>query len=69
MVLVDTDLRRSMITTVYGVQFAPGSKKQGLSHYLAGIAEKEEVLFHATFGHGLYPYGPRTAESHPAAEL
>ena len=35
-----------MITTVYGVQFAPGSKKQGLSHYLAGIAEKEEVLFH-----------------------
>ena len=45
-VLVDTDLRRSMITTVYGVQFAPGSKKQGLSHYLAGIAEKEEVLFH-----------------------
>lgn len=44
-VLVDTDLRRSMITTVYGVQFAPDSKKQGLSHYLAGIAEKEEVLF------------------------
>ena len=45
-ILVDTDLRRSMIATVYGVQFAPGSKKQGLSHYLAGIAEKEEVLFH-----------------------
>lgn len=46
-ILVDTDLRRSMIATVYGVQFlrrAP--KKQGLSHYLAGIAEKEEVLFH-----------------------
>lgn len=48
-VLVDTDLRRSMITTVYGVQFAPGSKKQGLSHYLAGIAERRKSCSTPTF--------------------
>ena len=57
-ILVDTDLRRSMIATVYGVQFAQGTKKQGLSHYLAGIAEKEEVLFNTNIpGMDFIPMG------------
>lgn len=44
-VLVDTDLRRSMIVSTYGVKFPQDSKKYGLSHYLAGIAEQHEVLY------------------------
>lgn len=44
-VLVDTDLRRSMIVSTYGVKFPQDSKKYGLSHYLAGIAEQDEVLY------------------------
>ena len=44
-VLVDTDLRRSMIVSTYGVKFPQDSKKYGLSHYLAGIAEQGEVLY------------------------
>lgn len=44
-VLVDADLRRSVIMRTYGGQFEPGSKRYGLSHYLAGIAEKEEIVY------------------------
>lgn len=44
-VLVDTDLRRSRIVSTYGVKFPQDSKKYGLSHYLAGIAEQDEVLY------------------------
>ena len=43
--LVDTDLRRSMMVSTYGVKFPQDSKKYGLSHYLAGIAEQDEVLY------------------------
>lgn len=43
--LVDTDLRRSRIVSTYGVKFPQDSKKYGLSHYLAGIAEQDEVLY------------------------
>lgn len=44
-VLVDADLRRSVIMRTYGGQFEPGSKRYGLSHYLAGIAEKEDIVY------------------------
>lgn len=43
--LVDTDLRRSRMVSTYGVKFPQDSKKYGLSHYLAGIAEQDEVLY------------------------
>lgn len=44
-ILVDADLRRSMINSTYGVQFDKNSKGYGLSHYLAGIAEMDEVIY------------------------
>ena len=44
-VLVDADLRRSVITRTYALQFETGAKGYGLSHYLAGIAEKEDVVY------------------------
>ena len=48
-VLVDTDLRRSRMVSTYGVKFPQDSKKYGLSHYLAGIAEQDEVLYKTRF--------------------
>ena len=44
-VLVDADLRRSVIMSTYAGQFEMGVKKYGLSHYLAGIAEKEDIVY------------------------
>ena len=43
-VLVDADLRRSVIARTFAVQFETGEKGYGLSHYLAGIAEKEDIV-------------------------
>lgn len=45
-ILVDADLRRSVINSTYGVQFEEkDGKAYGLSHYLAGIAELDDVLY------------------------
>ena len=44
-VLVDADLRRSVIMRTYAGQFEAGAKRYGLSHYLAGIAEKEDIVY------------------------
>lgn len=43
--LVDADLRRSMINSEYGIKFPEGSKRLGLSHYLAGMAEPDDILY------------------------
>lgn len=43
-VLVDADLRRSMITKDYKLQF-PSPDCLGLTHLLAGMAREEEVLY------------------------
>ena len=44
-VLVDADLRRSVINTTYGVQFEKSGTAYGLSHYLAGIAEMDDIIY------------------------
>lgn len=44
-VFVDADLRRSMINTTYGVQFEKSGTAYGLSHYLAGIAEMDDIIY------------------------
>ncbi|MGN0995899.1 MAG: CpsD/CapB family tyrosine-protein kinase [Candidatus Ventricola sp.] len=44
-VMVDTDLRRSMIVSKYGVQFPDPKEKKGLAHLLAGMAQEEEVIY------------------------
>lgn len=43
--LVDADLRRSSITSTYGLQFRNSDLKLGLAHYLAGKAEEEDVIY------------------------
>ena len=43
-VLVDADLRRSAIQSKYGIQY-PDDERQGLAHYLAGMAREEDVIY------------------------
>ncbi len=43
-VLVDADLRRSMLSSRYGVRTSD-EKEQGLAHYLAGMCSLEDVLY------------------------
>ena len=43
-VLVDADLRKSVLTSNYNLQF-PDEAKLGLAHYLAGRANMDEVLY------------------------
>lgn len=44
-VLVDADLRRSMITSKFGFQFADPNHKWGLAHYLAGKVNEDEIVY------------------------
>lgn len=43
--LVDADLRRSMISAKYMLQFENSGEKLGLSHMLAGMANEEQVIY------------------------
>ena len=43
-VLVDADLRRSMIGPKYALQFAQ-EQSSGLAHYLAGMASENEIVY------------------------
>ena len=43
-VLVDADLRRSMIATKYGLQFE-NEKRWGLSHFLAGMVKEDQIIY------------------------
>lgn len=43
--LVDADLRRSMITTKYGLEFENNDEAWGLSHWLAGMVEEEQIIY------------------------
>ena len=45
-VLVDADLRRSVVNAQYGLQFEDGrNDDKGLSHFLAGMVGMEEVIY------------------------
>lgn len=44
-VLVDADIRRSVISAQYGMRYVLGAKHYGLSHYLAGMAKSEDILY------------------------
>lgn len=43
--LVDADLRRSMISAKYTLQFEETEEKLGLSHMLAGMVEEDQVVY------------------------
>lgn len=44
-VLVDADLRRSMITSKYKIRFAEPKRRAGLAHLLAGMVDEQSVLY------------------------
>ena len=50
-VLVDADLRRSVIVSKYGLQFSGQARPMGLSHLLAGKANVEDVVYELSIIH------------------
>ena len=64
-VLVDADLRRSVIATKYGLQFSE-EKPMGLSHFLAGMADESMVVYATNLpGSFLIPVGRKVSNSLP----
>jgi len=65
-VLVDADLRRSMIIQRYGVQFTDEEEQVGLSHYLAGMADETSVVYETDIlGAYIVPVGRKVSNSLP----
>ena len=62
-VLVDADLRRSMISTRYALQF-DSEKPLGLAHYLAGMAQENDIIYETNIpGAYMVPIGREVANS------
>ena len=51
-VLIDGDMRNSTLVEKYGVERSDGQEVKGLSHYLSGDEELDEVLFHTELENG-----------------
>lgn len=65
-VLVDADMRRSMISTRYMLEYDPSDEKWGLSHILAGMATKEQVLYQTNIaGTYMVPVGQEVSNPLP----
>ena len=63
-VLVDADLRRSVVVQKYGIQFSLGENAPGLSHYLAGMAGEADVVFETNIpGAYMVPVGRKVSNS------
>lgn len=64
-VLIDADLRRSMISTKYALQFEQ-DKPVGLAHYLAGMASESDIIYSTNIpGAYMIPVGREVANSLP----
>ena len=65
-VLVDADLRRSMIVQKYDVQFNSEEQAVGLSHFLAGMAEEGDAIYETDIpGAYMVPVGRKVSNSLP----
>ena len=65
-VLVDADLRRSVIVSKYGLQFSGQARPMGLSHLLAGKANVEDVVYETNIpGAYIVPTGREISNSLP----
>ncbi len=65
-VLVDADLRRSMIVQKYGIQFDQEDQAMGLSHFLAGMTDESSVVYETNIpGAYLVPVGRNVSNSLP----
>ena len=63
-VLVDADLRRSMIASRYGMQLYSESNGQGLSHYLAGMCQTKDIVYSTNIpGAFMVPVGREVTNS------
>ena len=61
-VLVDCDLRRSVIAQKYGLEFPEPNKPLGLTHLLAGMAEKDDVIYETNVpGAWMVPVGQKVS--------
>ena len=64
--LVDADLRRSSLTSRFGLQFRSSDQKLGLAHYLAGKAEEEDVIYRTNIeGAYMVPLGREVSNPLP----
>ena len=64
--LVDADLRRSMISAKYTLQFDVPEEKYGLSHMLAGMVEEDQVLYQTNIpGAYMVPVGREVSNPLP----
>lgn len=62
-VLVDADLRRSQITSKYGLKLAEGNGV-GLAHYLAGMCNVENVVYNTSIPNAsIVPLGHEVSNS------
>ena len=65
-VLVDADLRRSMIKTHYQLHFEEGSQRLGLAHLLAGRASEQDVIYQTDIpGAYMVPVGREVSNPMP----
>ncbi|MBR3740452.1 MAG: CpsD/CapB family tyrosine-protein kinase [Clostridia bacterium] len=65
-VLVDADLRRSVIAQQYALQFDGEEQAVGLSHFLAGMADEDQVIFETNLsGAYMVPVGRKVSNSLP----
>lgn len=65
-VLVDADLRRSVISNKYDLQFESCEHRQGLSHFLAGMVEADDVIYRTNVnGAYLIPVGREVSNPLP----
>ncbi len=63
-VLVDADLRRSVIASEFSLQFSDPEHKWGLTHYLAGKANENDVVYQTDIA-GAYMIPMGRAVSNP----
>lgn len=65
-VLVDADLRRSVLNQRYGIQFEQGDDSVGLSHLLAGMTDEASVVYETNIpGAYIVPVGRKVSNSLP----
>ena len=64
--LVDADIRRSMMSSVYGLQFTNPNHTVGLTHMLAGYANEPDIIYPTNVpGGALVPVGRNVSNSLP----
>ena len=66
-ILVDADLRRSMIRSTYGLQYNDDQKTHmGLAHYLNGMTDLDSVVYSTDIGNAwMVPIGREVSNPKP----